>query len=310
MLQADGPQAQLRGMMPILPTAIDASGELDEVSQRRVVQYCLKCGAAAIGHLAIASEYHKVRDCDRNRLIQMTVDEVNGRVPVFIGVTAPTVATSLDYASQAEQLGADLIMAALPDADLPDADGAFGFYRSLAQSTSLPIIIQDTPATSSILTPELILRMFGEIDGLRHVKAEGEHFLDKTAALLAMSHGGVSVIGGAGGRHLIHLLRLGVKAFMTGTEALDLHAAAVSTYLTGDADGAAAIYFDRILPYLVFYLDHPEELLKWMLHERGVLDCPQVLKPPAAAPMEALERKELEWVLDRIGWRKQWPNIP
>ncbi len=62
--------------------------------------------------------------------------------------------------------------------------------------------------------------------------------------------------------------------------------------------------------YLVFYLDHPEELLKWMLHERGIIDCPQVIAPPAAVPMEATERKELEWVLERIGWRKRWPEIP
>lgn len=308
--RTEAPRTGFLGMMPILPTAITPSGELDEASQRRVVQYCLQCGAVAIGHFGIASEFHKISDGDRRRLIPMIVDEVAGRVPVFIGVTAPAVSISLDYARQAEHLGANLIMAALPDDNVPDADGAFAYYESLAQVISLPVIIQDTPAGSSVLTPKLILRIFHEIEGLWHVKAEGKHFLEKTAALSAMSNGDISVIGGAGGRHLIHLLRLGVTAFMTGTEALDLHAAAVSAYLEGDTEGAASIYFDQILPYLEFYLDYPEELLKWMLHERGVIDCPQVLAPPAAVAMEALERKELQWVLDRIGWRKKWPKIP
>jgi len=304
------PTDSFRGMMPIMPTAITSSGTIDEASQRRVVQYCLKCGAVAIGHFGIASEYHKIAKADRPRLTRIILDEVAGRVPVFIGVTSSSAETSIEFARQAEEAGANLIMASLPDGNLPDANGAFSFYETLARSTSLPIIIQDTPATSSLLTPELILKMSREIGGIRHVKAEGKTFIQKTATLLAAADGRISVIGGAGGKHLIHLLRLGVTSFMTGTEALDLHSAAISTYLRGETDRAAQIYFEQILPYLTFYLDYSEELLKWMLSERGVIDCPQVLMPPAAAPMEPLEREELQWVLDRIEWRKKWPEIP
>jgi dihydrodipicolinate synthase/N-acetylneuraminate lyase len=295
--------ASFHGMMPILPTAITASGGLDEASQRRVVQYCLQCGAVAIGHFGIASEYHKIAKSDRPRLTRIIIDEVAGQVPVFIGVTSPSTEISIEYARQAEEMGASLIMASLPDRQLPDADGAFEFYQSLAKSTSLPIIIQDTPTTSSLLTSELILKMFREIEGIRYVKAEGKTFIQKTATLLAADEG-ISVIGGAGGKHLLHLLRLGVTSFMTGTEALDLHAAAVSSYLRGETDRAARIYYEQILPYLTFYLDYSEELLKWMLCERGVIGCARALDPPAAAPMEAVEREELQWVLERIGWRK------
>ena len=299
-----------RGMMPILPTAITSAGDVDETSQRRLVQYCLKCGAVAIGHFGIASEFHKVPDHARQYLTEIIVDEVAGRVPVFIGVTAPGVGTSLNYARQAEQLGADLIMAALPYVDLPDRDGAFDYYAALAEATTLPIIIQDTPASSAILTAELLHRMEREIPGVQHVKAEGKNFLTKTARLLELSGGRMSVIGGAGGKHLLHLLRMGVTSFMTGTEALDLHAGAVTAYLAGETEQAAKIYIEQILPYLQFYLDYPEELLKTMLHQRGIIDCPDVLAPPAAAPMSGVERAELDWVLERIGWQKRWPDIP
>jgi len=304
------PTDSFHGMMPIMPTAVNSDGGIDETSQRRLVQYCLKCDAAAIGHFGIASEFHKIPDADRRRLTEIIVDEVAGRAPVFMGVTAPGVKTSLEYAKQAEDLGADLVMAAIPYVDLPDTQGSYDFYVALSEATSLPIIIQDTPASSSILTAELLWRMQQEIPGVRHVKAEGKNFLTKTADLLELSGGTISVIGGAGGKHLLHLLRLGVTAFMTGTEALDLHAAAVAAHAAGDFESAVRIYFEQIVPYLEFYLDYPEELLKWMLYERGVMDCPNVLAPPAAAPMSDVERAEFNWVLDRIGWRKQWPAIP
>jgi hypothetical protein len=72
--------------------------------------------------------------------------------------------------------------------------------------------------------------------------------------------------------------------------------------LNGDETGAAEIYFNRILPYLTFYLDYPEELLKSMLHRRGIIDHPAVLAPPAGAPMSDVERREFEWILKRIGF--------
>jgi dihydrodipicolinate synthase/N-acetylneuraminate lyase len=97
---------------------------------------------------------------------------------------------------------------------------------------------------------------------------------------------------------------------MTGTEALDLHGAAVQAYLDGDEERAARIYFEQILPYFMFYDDYSKELLKGMLHARGVMDHPDVIAPAGAPPMSAIERREFEWVLDRIGWRKRWPDIP
>jgi 4-hydroxy-tetrahydrodipicolinate synthase len=289
-------------MMPILPTAIDPCGAVDEASQRRLVRYCLEHNAAAIGHFGIASEFHKICDRDRRVLTEIIVDEVAGRVPVFLGVTALGTKTAVEYAQLAEEHGADLIMAALPYVNLPDAAGAFAYYRALSDATKLPIIVQDTPTSSHILTADLLIHMVAEIPGVQHVKGEGRDFLTKTARLLAADGGRMSVIGGAGGKHLIHMLRLGVTAFMTGTEALDLHGGAVHAFLAGDHERAADIYFRQILPYLMFYLDYPEELLKSLLHRRGIMDCPAVLDPPASAPMSDIERQEFEWVLERIGF--------
>src|SRR5512134_4080340 len=135
-----------RGMMPILPTAIQESGELDEASQRRLVQYCLKCGAVAIGHLGGASEFQKVADADRRRSIEIVVDEAAGRVPVFIGATAPATRAAVNYAKEAEAAGAKLLMVAPPYVFTATAAEVFDYYRAISDATSLPIIVQDTPA--------------------------------------------------------------------------------------------------------------------------------------------------------------------
>ncbi|MCH2202817.1 MAG: dihydrodipicolinate synthase family protein [Fuerstiella sp.] len=296
--------------MPILPTAIMPNGDVDETSQRRLVQYSLQCGAVAIGHFGFASEFHKISDDDRRLLTKIIVDETAGRVPTFMGVTAQGHNVTVRYAVEAEQLGADILMVALPLINLPTQQEAFDLFQAISDTVSLPIIVQDIPESANVLSPELVCRMAREIENVRYVKAEGTNFIPKTEEVMKLADGELEVIGGSGGKHMIHLLRLGVTSFMTGTEALDLHGAAVKAYLDGNEDEAADIYFQRIAPYFAFYDAYSEELLKVMLHERGIIDHPDVIAPRAKLPMSEIEWREFNWVLDRIGWRKQWPEIP
>ncbi len=291
-----------RGMMPLMPTAVTDSGDLDESSQRRVIDYCLESGVAALGHFGFASEFYKIGREDRRDLIELIVEHVAGRLPVFFGITAPSTRIMLDYAAEAEALGADFLMVSLPYIDIPDADGAYALFERLAGVAALPLMIQDTPATNPILTPQLIERLVSQFESIQLVKAEGTNFVAKTEQLMKRLGNRVQVIGGAGGKHMIHLLRMGVEAFITGTEALDIHAAVVNSFLAGDRDEAARIYFERLLPYFTFYNDHPEELLKKMLHMRGVLDCPAPVDPPNKPPMSDIEWREFQWILDRIGY--------
>lgn len=295
---------QFRGMMPIMPTAITSDGEIDGESQRRLVRYCLDNGAVAVGHFGFASEFFKLSARDRTQLIEIIVAEVAGRVPVFIGVTAPSDRMAEGYAKEAEALGADYIMAALPYVRVPRRDEIREFFRRLSGATSLPIIIQDTPQSSSLLDVSMLTSLSEEFPSITHIKAEGTDFLEKSAELTRRAGSRVQVIGGAGGKHMIHLLRIGVTAFMTGTEALDLHGEAVKAYLDGDEKRAAKIYFERILPYFVFYNDHPDELLKSMLHDRGIVEDPSVIAPMGGQSLGEVERREFHWVLERIGWNR------
>ena len=121
----------------------------------------------------------------------------------------------------------------------------------------------------------------------------------------------MQVIGGAGGKHMISLLRLGVTAFMTGTEAVEFHAAAVAAYLSGDEEKAAFIYYNKILPYFMFYDQGDWKWnLKMMLHKRGIIDTPNKLQPDATPPdYSKVLMGEYMWTLEQIGWNKKWPDI-
>ncbi len=307
------PSSHFRGMMPIMATPVDADHRVDLSSQRRHVEYCIQCGAVAVGHFAYASEFKKISDDDRSRLLDVVVDQVHGRVRFFAGVTGKTCADTQRNAREAERAGADLIMASLPYEEQLDQAGARAMFSEIAAAVTLPIIIQDVPETSRILTSDLVMQIARETGKIHSIKAESDDFLSKTADLMERFEGTMQVIGGAGGRHMIHLLRLGVTAFMTGTEAVELHAAAVAAFLRGDEEEAARIYFRQILPYFMFYgSENWLRNLKWMLHARGIIDTPLLCLPDDDIPPAHgdIVMREYAWVLDRIGWKKTWPNIP
>jgi dihydrodipicolinate synthase/N-acetylneuraminate lyase len=301
-----------RGMMPIMATPVDREYKVDIASQRRHVEYCIQCGAVAVGHFAYASEFQKIADADRSRLLEAVVDQIGGRVPFFAGVTGRTSADMVRYTREAEQRGADIIMPSLPYEENLEREGALALFRELAAAVSLPMIIQDTSRTADILTPDFVSQVAQETDQVHSIKAESSDFLTKTKDLLEHFEGKIQVIGGAGGRHMIHLLRLGATAFMTGTEALEFHAEAVAAYLRGDQKRAAFVYYNHILPYFMFYSSSNWlRNLKMMLHMRGIIDTPNMCLPDDEPPAYSKTvMDEYLWTLDHIGWTKQWPDIP
>ena len=304
---------RFRGMMPIMATPVDAEYKVDLASQRRHVEYCVQCGAVAIGHFAYASEFQKIGDADRSRLLDVVVEQVAGRVPFFAGVTGKTAADTVRYSTEAEARGADIIMVSLPYEDKPDQAVTRAMFQEIAAAVDTPIIIQDTPQTADVLTPDLVMQIAQDTGQIHSIKAESQDFLSKTVDLMKHFEGTMQVIGGAGGQHMIHLLRLGVTAFMTGTEALEFHAAAVDAYLQGDEDKAASIYYNKILPYFMFYNSGSwQRNLKMMLHLRGIIDTANMCQPEDDVPpgYGEVEMGEYLWALDHIGWNKKWPNIP
>lgn len=302
------PHRRFRGMMPILPTTISPAGELDLVSQRRLVRYALACGAVAVGHLGAASEFYKLTVSDRSTLIETTVAGVDHRVPVFIGVTGASTRIAVEQARQAESLGADLLMLAMPYVTVPDAVGMRSHIAAVCSAVSVPVILQDTAASDQVLTPEVAVQLFADIPNLAQFKADGRNFLDKTARLLELDNR-IEIIGGLGGKHMLHMLRLGITSFMTGTEALDLHAACVHAFLYGRPAEAARVFDQQIAPYFAFYDAYPDELLKRMLHWRGLIDHPDVIAPAPPARISPAEWTAFTGILSGLEWRTDWSDL-
>ena len=79
---------QLEGVYSVLPTPFTASGDLDEISLRKVVDLFINAGVNGVTALGVTGEVARLDEDERRRVLEVVVEHVNGRVGVVAGTTA------------------------------------------------------------------------------------------------------------------------------------------------------------------------------------------------------------------------------
>ncbi len=221
-------------------------------------------------------------------------------MPIFVGTTDIARKTALRQAEEAKDQGASLIMVCSPVMGTLSRAELMRYYEDVGRATDLPIIVQDTGASSSHYTADFILEVSDRVPNVGYVKSEGSNCLPKTKALAEKLNGAVQIIGGSGGYAMPTLLRLGVTAFMTGTECTDVHNDVIQAYFAGDADKADELYYKTILSYLYFFTLNNRYFLKYMLKRRGIVDEVHMVFPDDVGVPDPFIIAEMDRTLDNI----------
>ncbi|WP_334069904.1 dihydrodipicolinate synthase family protein [Acinetobacter colistiniresistens] len=188
---------------PVTPFKADGQ-QLDLEALTISLNALLESQCDAIAPLGSAGESAYLSWQEWQQVAQTTIEVVNQRVPVIVGISELTTAMAIQKAKKAEELGADVIMV-IPVSywKLTDQE-IYDYYQQIAASVKLPIMVYNNPATSGIdMSPELIVKMFNEIDNICMVK-------DSTGDIQRM--------------HKFHALTQGQLPFYNGSNPLALEA--------------------------------------------------------------------------------------
>jgi 4-hydroxy-tetrahydrodipicolinate synthase len=133
---------------PLTPFTADLT--VDEPKLRRQIDYVVDdCRATMVVAAGVETqEYTYLGLDDRKALIRATIELVDGRVPVMVGVSHPSFKTAIELAHHAERLGAGAvqILAPLrPFAGPPTRDDLIAYFEAVARETSLPITLYLNP---------------------------------------------------------------------------------------------------------------------------------------------------------------------
>lgn len=270
-----------RGIFPSIPTPFGPDGEVDLDAQRRVVRFALDHGAHGLISFGLAGEVLQLSPDDRKRLCDVIVEEVNGAVPLLVGVGAESEYVSRDLARSAQAAGVDGVVIPPPAVTAFDTDSLHRYFARIAETVTLPVMIQDAPDLLGVeVGPDLVKRTIASVSNVEYIKLEVPG--DGLAQWVAEIDGAASIFGGNGGLHILDCLRVGAAGIAPGLEVVDLLVAIYDAELRGDVATAEAL-LQRFLPLMVFEqqdIHHYNACCKYVMSKRGV-DMPTQLCPPA-----------------------------
>lgn len=282
-------QPRYRGIFPVVPTTFTETGELDLASQKRCVDFMIDAGSDGLCILANFSEQFVLSDEEREVLTRAILEHVKGRVPVIVTTTHFSTKVCAERSRRAQEMGAAMLMV------MPPYHGAtfrvseaqiFEFYARLSDAVDIPIMIQDAPASGTVLSAPFLAKMAREIEQVSYFKIETAGAAAKLRELIRL--GGDAVEGPWDGEEAITLLPdldAGATGSMTGGGYPDGIRPIIEAHRTGDRHRAFALY-QQWLP-LINYENRQAGLLaaKSLMQEGGVIACEAPRHPlPALHP--------------------------
>ncbi len=107
---------------------------------------------------------------EHNLVIEITVKEARGRVPVIAGTGSNSTQEAIMMTKHAEEIGADATLQVGPYYNKPTMDGMLAHFEAIAKNTQLPIFIYNIPGrTGRNIDPQTIIRL-SEIDNIIGLK--------------------------------------------------------------------------------------------------------------------------------------------
>lgn len=294
------PDKAWRGVFAILCTPFHGDGTLDLESLAREVEFCVSSGAHGIVTTVNASESWTLTDAERMSVVDVAARELNGAVPLVVGVSAGSARASIELAKHAEQSGADSVIAIPPASRMNAVSDAMAYFADLAGAINIPVFVQNhEPPLGTKMSPEFVSKLVREIPGVDWIKEETFPPGQAIRTEIKLSGDKLSgVMSGLAGRYLMDDYRRGVCGTMPACESVDVHVA-VWELLEQGKEVAARALFERLLP-LLNYEFASSGVYKTVLQWRGVIESNYMRNVVNGNSVNDDDCVELRHIVDRM----------
>lgn len=247
------------GIHAILYALFDADERLDRAAMRRQVEICLAAGVHGMAALGLATEVTKLSEAERRSIMDWVAEDTAGRVPLALTICGASVAEQTAQVRHAEGVGADWVILQPPMVGSYGAAEYIRFFGRVADTTSLPVAIQNAPAFMGRgLSSTDIADLVRQHPNIRLVKGEGP--VAEIAGLIAATEGRLPVFNGRAGMELVDNFRIGCKGLILAPDCIDHAVRAYDAWSRGDEPAAEDAY-RRMLPAVVFTMQGLENLI-------------------------------------------------
>lgn len=131
--------------MPALVTPFSRDGDINEDGFKQVIEYVISKGVSGVVPAGTTGEFSYMRTEERKKLLKLTVEFVDGRVPIVAGTGMHSTKATVDLTKYAADLGCDAALVISPYYLRPADKGYYEHYADVASKGNLPIILYNIP---------------------------------------------------------------------------------------------------------------------------------------------------------------------
>lgn len=135
----------LRGCGTALVTPFTLDGALDEPALRSFVDWQIAEGIHFVVPCGSTGEAATMTAEEHRRVVEITVEQVNGRVPVAAGAGSNDTKKAISLSQEMRAAGATHLLHTSPMYNKPPQRGIAAHFRAIADAVDLPLIVYNVP---------------------------------------------------------------------------------------------------------------------------------------------------------------------
>src|SRR5580693_2401989 len=271
---------------------------LDEPALRRLIRRQIDAGIDFLVPCGTTGENPTLTRAEHLRVVEITVEESNGQVPVLAGAGGYNTAEVIELARDLESLRADGILSVTPYYNKPTQEGLYQHYKAIAAAVPLPIIVYSVQGRTGVNVEPSTLARLAQIDNIVGVK-EASGNIAQMANVIQEVPPGFHVLSGddsitiplmaLGGRGIVSVVANEIPGEMTQL---------AQACLRNDFEAARQIQ-RRFLPLMnVNFIESNPIPVKAAMGLMGLLE--PVFRLPLVSPSDSSLAK-IEKVLESLG---------
>lgn len=264
---------KLRGLGVALITPFKEDESVDYDALKRLVDYLVKNSTDFLCILATTAETPTLSDDEKQKIKELVVERVNGRIPIIMGIGGNCTHNVIDAIKTTDLSGIDGILSVVPYYNKPSQEGLYQHYKAIATSTDMPIVLYNVPGRTGVnMKAETTLRIACDFKNVIAIK-EASGDITQMDDIIKNKPDTFSVISGDDGitYPLLTLGAIGVISVI-GNAFPKEFSKMVRLALQGDYANALTIHHKFAELFKLLFVDGNPAGVKSMLNAMGMIE--------------------------------------
>ncbi len=207
-----------------LVTPFQRDLSLDEATLRKLVRRQIQAGINFLVPCGTTGENPTLTRAEHLRIVEITVEEAKGKVPVLAGAGGYNTQEVIELAREVERLGAAGILSVTPYYNKPTQEGVYQHFKAIAEAIRIPIVVYSVQSRTGVNVEPATLARLAQIQNIVGVK-EASGNIAQMASVIQQVPDSFAVLSGddaimlpliaLGGRGVISVVSNEIPAEMT-----------------------------------------------------------------------------------------------